>query len=300
MKLRTGHMGIALIGLLLSLPATAQQNTPEVMLRLDDVGMNHAINSAIKRVAQIGIPFSVSVLFVAPAYQEAVEILRANPHISVGIHLALNSEWRGYRWGPVLGKEAVPTLVDSVGYFVHSSREFLARPYNLAEVERELAAQIERAMRSGLRIDYVDYHMGTAVSTPELRSVVERLAARYRLGISRYFNEAGRELWGVAIEAKQDSLLAQISTAESGRPNLIVVHVAEATPEMNVLFDMNAEQMNTPAGEPLSGKHRQAELDALLSPEFSAAVRQRGVRLVTYRDLIARRGLQVMQRPITD
>ena len=32
-------------------------------------------------------------------------ILRRNPQISVGVHLVLNSEWKGDRWGPVLGKE---------------------------------------------------------------------------------------------------------------------------------------------------------------------------------------------------
>ncbi|OLC77203.1 MAG: hypothetical protein AUH78_04970 [Gemmatimonadetes bacterium 13_1_40CM_4_69_8] len=108
----------------------------------------------------------------------------------MGVHLALNSEWKGYRWGPVLGKEAVPTLVDSVGYFTPSTEQFLARKYDLGEVERELSAQVERALKSGLKISYVDYHMGTAVATPQLPAVVERIAQKYGLGILRYFGEA--------------------------------------------------------------------------------------------------------------
>ncbi len=95
----------------------------------------------------------------------------------MGVHLALNSEWKGYRWGPVLGKEAVPTLVDSVGYFTPSTEQFLARKYDLGEVERELSTQVERALKSGLKISYVDYHMGTAVATPQLPAVGERIAA---------------------------------------------------------------------------------------------------------------------------
>src|SRR5260370_16823673 len=136
------------------------------------------------------MPLSASVLFVCPWYQEAVETLRRSPRISVGVHLALNSEWKGYRWGPVLGKEAVPTLVDSVGYFTSSTERFLALHYDLGEVERELSAQVERAVRSSLPIDYVDYHMGTAVATPEFRAVVDRIAHKYDLGISPYFGEA--------------------------------------------------------------------------------------------------------------
>src|SRR5688500_12115180 len=80
---------------------TAAPDPPEVLLRLDDVGMNHSVNLGVARVAATGMPFSVSVLFACPWYQEAVEILKKNPHVTVGVHLALNSEWRNYRWGPV-------------------------------------------------------------------------------------------------------------------------------------------------------------------------------------------------------
>src|SRR5215210_7992317 len=73
---------------------------PEVVLRLDDIGMNHSVNLAVEKVAATGMPFSVSLLFACPWYQEAVEILKKYPQVTVGVHLALNSEWRNYRWGP--------------------------------------------------------------------------------------------------------------------------------------------------------------------------------------------------------
>src|ERR687888_1005023 len=160
---------------------------PELLIRIDDIGMNHSVNLALAQLAATKIPLSASVMFACPWYQEAVEILRKNPQVSVGVHLVLNSEWKYYRWGPVLGKDAVPSLVDSVGYFLPSTDQFLAHHYDLGEVERELTAQVERAERSGLKIDYVDYHMGTAVATPELRAVVERVAEKFGVGISRYF-----------------------------------------------------------------------------------------------------------------
>ncbi len=43
--------------------------------------------------------------------------------------------------------------------------------------------------------------------------------------------------------------------------------------------------------------HRQAELDALTSPAFRQAIAARGVRLVTYRQIIDRLGLGSMTRP---
>src|SRR5687768_9148013 len=202
---------------------------PQVLFRLDDVGMNHSVNTAIKQVAATGMPFSVSVLFACPWYQEAVEILKKNPHVTVGVHLALNSEWRNYRWGPVLGKGGVPSLVDSDGYFLPSNDGFLASKYDLGEVERELSAQVERAIASGLKITYVDAHMGTAMATPQLREIVERLAARYGLGISPYYGESYFSLWGVPVRSKKDSLLARLANPARDSVNLVEVHVAERT-----------------------------------------------------------------------
>ena len=280
-------------------PLAAQNAaTPEILLRLDDVGMNHSVNTAIARVAQAGLPFSVSVMFACPWYQEAVEILRKNPQIAVGVHLTLNSEWRNYRWGPVLGKAGVPTLVDSVGYFLPSTAEFLSRTYDLGEVERELNAQMERAMASGLKISYIDHHMGTAAATPELRAVLEAVAKKYGVGISRYFGESYHSMFDTAIEAKKSEFLAYLATADIARANLLVVHVAERTPEMEVLFDRNNAAQNSENGLPLVARHRQSELEMLLSPEFAELVRTRKVRLITYEQLVVRAGgAPAMRRP---
>jgi len=274
--------------LLLAVRVAAAQTTaaPEVLLRLDDVGMNQSVNDAIAKVAATGMPFSVSVLFVGPRYQEAVALLKKNPQIAVGVHLALNSEWRDYRWGPVLGKSAVPSLVDADGYFQPSVDSFLASHYDLGEVEREMNAQVERALASGLKISYVDGHMGTIQSTPELRAIQERVAKRHGLGISRSFGESYFTLWGVPVLAKKPALLAHIANARSDSVNLIVVHTAVRSPEMDRLFDLNAAAQNAPdAGV---GAHRAAELDALLSPEFAELVRAGKIRLVTYAGLRTR------------
>lgn len=268
---------------------------PEVLLRLDDVGMNHSVNLAIEKIAATGMPFSVSVLFACPWYQEAVEILKKNPQITVGVHLALNSEWRNYRWGPVLGKGGVPSLVDSVGYFLPSVNAFLASKYDLHEVERELSAQVERALASGLKITYVDTHMGMAAATPQLRAVTERVAKKYGLGISTYFGESNFSLWGVPVAAKKTELLAHLAHASRDSVNLVVVHVAERTPEMEVIFDMNAPSQNSPEAGVVA--HRKAEMETMLSPELAELVRTGKIRLVTYQQLVARVGVNGVLQP---
>jgi predicted glycoside hydrolase/deacetylase ChbG (UPF0249 family) len=270
-------------------------DAPEVLFRLDDIGMNHSVNLALEQVAKTGMPFSATVLFVCPWYQEAVAILRKYPNVTVGVHLALNSEWRDYRWGPVLGMGGVPSLVDSVGYFLPSTRAFLASKYDLTEVERELSAQIERALRSGLKITFVDAHMGMAWATPQLREVMERVAKKYGLGISTYFGESYYTIWGVAPAAKKSTLLEHLAKAPRDSVNLIEVHVAERTPEMEAIYDMNAEAQNSADAGVVA--HRNAELHTLLSPELAELVRSGKIRLVTYRQLVDRMGLAGMKRP---
>ena len=281
-----------LVALALLAPARAvsaqASAAPEVLLRLDDIGMNHSVNLAIEQVAKTGMPISVSVMFACPWYQEAVEILRKYPNVTVGVHLALNSEWRHYRWGPVLGKEGAPSLVDSNGYFHPSVPAFLQSKYDLGEVERELTAQMDRAMKSGLKIAYVDPHMGTGMATPQLLAVFERVARKYGVGISGWFGENYRSIWGAPVAAKKQTVLDYIASAKPDQPNLIEVHVAERTPEMEVIVDMNAPEQNAPGAGVVD--HRKAELDAMLSPELAELVKTGKIRLVNYQQLIARVG----------
>ncbi len=282
--------------LLIQTVSTAQKNTPQLLLRLDDNGMNHSVTMAIQEVAKTGIPFSTSVMFACPWYQQAITVLKQYPNISVGVHLTLNSEWKYYRWGPVLGQTAVPSLVDSNGLFYPSTDAFLKSNYKLDEVEKELAAQIERAMHSGLQIDYVDYHMGTATSTPELRAIVEKLSKKYRLAISRYYGENYQTMFDVAIETKKDEFLKRLANLSTSKVNLMVMHIAEATPEMNALVDMNNADQHSDT-KPLVAMHRSAELNTLLSKQFQDMVKKGFIKLITYRDLVKQEGLEKMKTP---
>jgi predicted glycoside hydrolase/deacetylase ChbG (UPF0249 family) len=263
-----------------------------LVIRTDDAGMSHSVNMALEKLIESGLPVSVSVMFPTPWYQETVEMLKRHPETSVGIHLTLNSEWKNYRWGPVLGRVAVPTLVDKDGYFFPSAADLHNNNPNIAEVEKELRAQIERALGSGLKIDYVDYHMGTAVRYPEFRDLTERLAREYKLGMSRYFGEPSNDpQYSAAPPAKTDSLVAMLDRLHPGA-NLVVTHVGIDNAELGALIDMN-----TSGPLPEMSKNRQGELDALTSTRFRDALKARNVRLITYRQLIEMQGLKSMKRP---
>ncbi len=275
--------------------ALTHRATPEpvyLIIRSDDAGMSHSVNMALEKLIATGLPVSVSVMFPTPWYQETVELLKRNPNVAVGIHLTLNSEWKNYRWGPVLGRTAVPSLVDADGYFFPSAEALHQNHPNLKEVESELRAQIERASKSGLKIDYVDYHMGTALRYPEFREITERLAKEYGLGMSEYFGDQRHDpQYEAAPRDKTDSLVAMVDRLKP-RFNLVVTHVGIDNAELGALIDMN-----TSGPLPDMSKNRQGELDALTSARFRDALKAHNIQLLTYRQLIAMQGLQSMRRP---
>ena len=272
-----------------------QQDNPAktLLIRCDDLGMSHSVNMAFKELMESGLKFSASVMFPCAWYQEAVDILKANPQITVGIHLTLNAEWKNYRWGPIAGKDKVPSLVDKDGYFLPSRAAFFANNPKSEEIEVELRAQIERAINSGIKISYVDYHMGTAVEKPEHRAIVEKLAKEYRLGISRYFGEQDIEsMYSIDIDKKKDFLLDLSKNIKSGQVNLLVCHIGKDYPELQAMIDMNA------FGLPEMSKHREAELNALVFAKQQNIFESKGIKLINYSDLINEIGLDSMKSPV--
>lgn len=270
----------------------ADDTQKHLMIRTDDIGMSHSVNTGLKKLLDTGYPVSVSVMFACPWYQEAVSILKQYDNISIGLHLTLNSEWEHYRWGPVAGPEAVPSLVDENGYFFHSSSTLYNNKPERQELEKEMRAQIERALASGLEIDYVDYHMGTAMGHPMFREVTENLAKEYKLGLWGYF---GSQRWDPHYRAmpedKTDSLVTLVNGLETGY-SYLVTHVGIDNEELGAMKDMNNA---SPLAE--MSVNRQAELDALTSDAFAKALKDHKIKLITFGDLIDIKGLENMKRP---
>lgn len=263
-----------------------------ILLRLDDIGMCHSVNMAAKQVLETGLTVSMSVMVPCPWFTEAVEILKQYPNVSVGIHLTLNAEWKNYRWGPVAGASAVPSLVDSMGHFFPSRSKLYGNNPQLSEIETELRAQIKKALQAGLKIDYLDYHMGAAMQTLETRAIVEKLAAEFNVAISRYYGEVDVEGgYSAPVANKLDTLSAKLRSLQPGGTKLFVMHIGLDTPEMAAMEDLN------PFGPKEMSRHRNAELNALLSAQFQLLLLDKKYRLVNYRMLNEEKGISNMKRP---
>jgi len=264
----------------------------ELAIRMDDLGYCHGVNMALKKILEQGVCTSVSVIVNTPWVDEAAEILRDHPEVSVGIHLVLNSEWKEFRWGPVVPYTEVPSLVDGFGRFYGSRRELMAHEPKVAEVEKELRAQIEKGLRKGLKISYCDYHMGAALNCLEFQEVVEKLALEYHIGISRYFGEEDTEkVYSTPPEEKTKEGIKIVEALEPGR-HVFVVHPGMDIPEMSAMTDLNV------FGLKKMSVHRQAVTDMLCDPGFKQAIQKKGIELINYNHL-RDQGLHLMERPFT-
>jgi hopanoid biosynthesis associated protein HpnK len=147
----------------------------QLIVNADDLGLTPAVNRGILRAFQDGIVSSASLLVTGSAFEEAVALAQRNPKLDVGLHLTLVEE------RAVLGREILPTLVDETGRFPRTSGEFFRRTFlgriSWDEVEREIAAQIARFQKTGLRLSHLDSHQHLHMFPPVFQ-IVRRLTRR--------------------------------------------------------------------------------------------------------------------------
>lgn len=165
---------VLLTGLLAAMPALGETwaerlgwepGARVLIIHSDDAGMSLANNRGTAEALEYGLVTSVSAMMPCPWVPDWAAYMKENPDVDMGLHLTLTSEYDGYRWGPVAGKQAVPTLVDEQGCLwdnVPLAREHASPD----DVEKEIRAQIDRAETMGLPITHLDSHMGT-LFTPE-------------------------------------------------------------------------------------------------------------------------------------
>jgi hypothetical protein len=243
--------------------------------------MCHSINQAIKHFITREIPFNASIMFTCGWYHEIIDEIKNNPLVSPGIHLVLNSEWSNFKWGPVLGK-SVPTIVNKEGFF-HTSQEALINSHpSINEIEQELRAQIERAFSTGLDFYYLDSHMNILEMNDDLKELQDKLADEFDLLIPGRFQEEIMDLFYVPSENKIRKLITKIKEFEPGRTYYDLFHLGVDNEELQALVDMHMLEVGIDYDV---SEHRQAELDALCSADFTAALKMYGVKVITYKDI---------------
>ncbi|HVS19885.1 MAG TPA: ChbG/HpnK family deacetylase [Planctomycetota bacterium] len=282
---------------------------PSLIVNADDLGMAPGINRAIFAAHERGIVTSASLMALGSAFDDALLGLARHPRLGVGVHLVLHGE------RPLCAPERIPALVGDDGRLL-PLRRVLARlalgRLPRAQIEAELAAQIERVRAAGVQPTHLDSHCHLH-AFPGVGRVVHALGARLGVACARkaelgsaaeLFGAApGRIPLGLAITAchrigahrgaaglrTPDRLLGLLRSGSIEIDWLVARLAALPAGSVTELMVHPGDGADGAHGGDFGGDHgaraRHAELEALTSPMVAEAVRRAGVELVSYRHL---------------
>ncbi len=162
-----------------------------LLTRADDAGTNQTMNRAIRATARQGIVRNISLLAPAPEIEHAAAMVDLAERAVFGLHVCLTAEWSGYRWGPVLDTDKVPTLVRPDGTLPFTVKELQDLCPDPGEVLTEIAAQLDRLTRLGFAVRYMDEHMLVG-EIPDITEVLSQFARDKGLLYDRELRQSGR------------------------------------------------------------------------------------------------------------
>lgn len=134
-------------------PITGQR----VIFNADDFGCSSPVNEAVIHAHREGVLTTASLMVNGDAFEEAVQLARANPGLGVGLHLTL------VRGRSTLAPANLPGLVSPRGEFSDNAvaagmRCFFQRSLR-SQLEAEMRAQLEKFRATGLPLDHVNGHL---------------------------------------------------------------------------------------------------------------------------------------------
>jgi predicted glycoside hydrolase/deacetylase ChbG (UPF0249 family) len=274
--------GLAL--LLAGFSVTAQEG-PRLLIRGDDIGSTHAANLGCIQAYEEGIMQSVEIMVPCPWFPEAVKMLQETPGLDVGVHITMTSEWENLKWGPLTH---APSITDADGYFfpmVTTRNIFpeevtlMAAHWKLEEIEAEMRAQIEMALKYIPQVSHLSDHMGSAMIDKQVAELHKKLAGEYDLDIDpaehgvKYFPA---RIQGENSEERIDSFIEGLKKLEPGETYLFVEHPAVAGTEMEAIGHEGYYTVNA---------DRQMVLELFTSPDVKTAIEKLGIELISYADL---------------
>ena len=284
-----------------------------LILNADDFGMTRGVNQGIIRAHREGILTSTTLMANGPAFDDAVDKIAANPKLGVGCHLVLVGG------KCVARREEVSSLADAQGNLPESLPMFVAKLSSgmipSREIEREIHAQIEKIRDAGIAPTHLDTHKHTHAH-PRVMEALGKVAKE--LGITRVRKpvENLHDSWQT-MQADEKGISMQIVAAGAVRavaPRFFAiarkygltfpdhflglavtgqVSAAALRRMVDTLDEGSTEIMLHPgicdaelvqSGTRLR-EHRETELAALLDAGVRSALHERGIRLISYREL---------------
>lgn len=260
-----------------------------LIVTADDVGLHPGMTAGAIRAHVDGIVTACSVVANGRAFDDAIARLRDVPTLEVGVHLTLVEE------EPLTSGIRFPKKWP---FFLPA---YFSGAIGMDAIERELRAQIERVVATGLPVTHLNGHQHLHV-LPALFSLVVSLAETYRIGYVRTTNDRG----GKAPVVRRASVAALNALGRRARgvattrgvatcDRTIGIASAGHLRDVTSLFDDidGVTELVTHPGVAVSGYGWAYEWDretaALCATGLREEVARRGIQLIRPSDLRGRR-----------
>jgi predicted glycoside hydrolase/deacetylase ChbG (UPF0249 family) len=267
---------------LLGFPADARV----LIVNADDLGMYHAVNTAVVDSIEQGIAVSCSVMPPCPWAPHAVRLLRERPEIPFGVHLTLVCDLDDYRWGPLSTKDRVRSLLDADGrFFGHAGIPELLAQARVDEVEVEARAQIEFVLEAGLAPTHLDWHCLADGGREDVLDLTLALAREYGLA-ARVWLDAGRaKARRMGLPVVDHDFLDSFSLGLEGKAARYVELLRALPPGLSE-WAVHPGVGNDEAKAIDGGwRVRSTDYEFLMSPEARDVVADEGIAVIDYRTL---------------
>lgn len=263
-----------------------------LIIHADDLAVAHSVNSASFEALAKNSVTSASIMVPCPWLTEVADYAKAHPDADLGLHLTLTSEWKTYRWGSIAPSDKVPGLLGPDGT-MWSDTPLVAQHARPDEAEREIRAQIERAMAMGIHPTHLDTHMGSVLASPQIFAVYVKLAHEFRLPFLAV-RIPGAERLLASLSPKDIVLDSLVMAAPTVHPDQwqefylnAIGNLKPGLTEMIVHLGHNdAELQAVTVDHPDYGSAwRQRDYNVVTGPEFQKALQDNRVILVKWKDL---------------
>lgn len=288
-----------------------------VILHIDDVGMSFDSNKGAIDAMTKGVANSCSVMMPCAWVPGFVRFLKQHPETDAGLHLTLTSEWKDYRWVPLSGQPKVPGLTDKEGALWPSVQDVIKNA-TADEVETEIRAQIERALKMGFNPTHLDSHMGTLFASPEFMQRYLKIGIEYKIPVMfpgghntliatqtnldmSQIRTVGKMLWQAGLPVLDDlhnesyswSLPAGVKatkqTIQKAKTQYYINALASLKPGITMVIMHCTFPTEVFSYISDSGLTREGDLLAMMSPALKKYIQDEGIILTTWRELMKRR-----------
>ena len=278
-----------------------------LIINADDFGLHETVNQGIIHGFTAGIVTSTTIMASGKAFEHAISLASDNLQLGIGVHLTLVGE------KPVCDADKIKSLLDNEGCLAPEYPQFLLRymlgKIELSDIRRELTAQVQKVVDSGIQITHLDSHQHMHI-VPGIINITIDIAKQFgikamripaepylfvgnypcspkriiaRAGLTCLAQFAGRKIKKSAITMPNHffGMLAGGNMREE-----FLLNIIDALPEGITEIMMHPGSNNELLNKSYNWNyHGQEELAAITSDNVRCRLADRKIDLISFRDL---------------